>query len=56
MKRTFFITALAFLLLGLLTGCHSMKKLQKDAIEKAVIGQINPTQLQACLLYTSRCV
>lgn len=47
MKRTFFITALAFLLIGLLTGCNSMKKLQKEAIETAVIGQINPTQLQA---------
>lgn len=47
MKRTFFITALAFLLMGLLTGCNSMKKLQKEAIETAVIGQINPAQLQA---------
>lgn len=47
MKRTFFIATLAFLTLGLLTGCNSMKKLQKEAIETAVIGQVTPTQLQA---------
>lgn len=47
MKRTFLITTLALLMLGLLTGCNSMKKLQKEAIETAVIGQVKPTQLQA---------
>lgn len=47
MKRTFLISMFAILMLGLLTGCNSMKKLQRDAIETAVIGQVKPAQLEA---------
>ena len=42
MKRTFFITMLAFLAVGLLAGCNSMKKLQQDVIQTAVMGQVTP--------------
>lgn len=47
MKRTFLMGIFAFLLLGFLTGCTSMKKLQREAIETAVIGQVTPVQLEA---------
>lgn len=47
MKRTVFISILGLLLIGLLAGCNSMKNLQKEAIETAVIGQVTPTQLEA---------
>lgn len=47
MKRTFFIAALSFLMLVFLTGCNSMKKLQKDVIETAVVGQVTPAQLES---------
>ena len=49
MKRTFLMTGLAVLTLAFfMTGCNSMKKLQKEVIETAVVGYVNP-----CLLYTS---
>lgn len=48
MKRTFIMTGLALLALSLfMTGCNSMKKLQKDVIETAVVGYVNPQQLEA---------
>lgn len=47
MKRTFFITMLAFLAVGLLAGCNSMKKLQQDVIQTAVMGQVTPAQLES---------
>ena len=48
MKRTFFMTGLAVLALSFfMTGCNSMKKLQKDVIETAVAGYVNPQQLEA---------
>lgn len=47
MKRTFLISMFAIVLLGLLSGCNSMKKLQRDAIETAVIGQVTPAQLES---------
>lgn len=48
MRRTFFMTGLAVLLLSFfMAGCNSMKKLQKDVIETAVVGYVNPQQLEA---------
>lgn len=48
MKRTFLMTGLAVLTLAFfMTGCNSMKKLQKDVIETAVVGYVNPEQLEA---------
>lgn len=48
MKRTFFMTGLALLALSFfMTGCNSMKKLQKETIETAVVGYVNPQQLEA---------
>lgn len=48
MKRTFFMTGLALLALSFfMTGCNSMKKLQKEVIETAVTGYVNPQQLEA---------
>lgn len=48
MKRTLFLTGLALLTLPFfMAGCNSMKKLQKDVIETAVTGYINPQQLEA---------
>lgn len=48
MRRTFFMTGLAGLLLSFfMAGCNSMKKLQKDVIETAVVGYVNPQQLEA---------
>lgn len=48
MKRTFFMTGLAVLALAFfMTGCNSMKQLQKDVIETAVVGYVNPEQLEA---------
>lgn len=48
MKRTFFMTALAVVVLSFfMAGCNSMKKLQNDVIETAVIGQVAPQQLEA---------
>lgn len=48
MKRTFFMTGLALLALSFfMTGCNSMKKLQKEVIETAVVGYVNPEQLEA---------
>lgn len=48
MKRTFFMTGLAMLALSFfMTGCNSMKKLQKEVIETAVVGYVNPEQLEA---------
>lgn len=48
MKRTFFMTGLALLALSFfMTGCNSMKKLQKETIETAVVGYVNPQQLES---------
>ncbi len=47
MKRTFFLTLFGLLVIELLTGCNSMKSLQKEAIETAVTGQVKPVQLEA---------
>lgn len=47
MKQTFLTVMLALLTLGFLTGCTSMRKLQKEAIETAVVGQVTPAQLEA---------
>lgn len=48
MKHTFFMTTLSlFIAMFLLTGCNSMKKLQKDVIETAVMGQVKPAQLES---------
>lgn len=48
MKRTFLMTGLAVLTLAFfMTGCNPMKKLQKDVIETAVVGHVNPGQLEA---------
>lgn len=47
MKRTFLTGMVALLVLGLFTGCHSMKKLQREVIETAVVGQVTPSQLEA---------
>lgn len=48
MKRTFFMTGLAVLALSFfMSGCNSMKKLQKDVIETAVVGYVNPQQLES---------
>lgn len=48
MKRTIFMTGLAMLALSFfMTGCNSMKKLQKEVIETAVVGYVNPEQLEA---------
>ena len=43
MKRTIFMTGLTLVALSFfLSGCNSMKKLQKEAIEAAVVGYVNP--------------
>lgn len=48
MKSTFFLTGLVVAMLSFfMTGCNSMKKLQKDVIETAVVGQVMPQQLEA---------
>lgn len=48
MRRTFFMTGLAVLILSFfMAGCNSMKKLQKDVIETAVVGYVNPQQLES---------
>lgn len=47
MRRTFLMSLLAVLALWVLTGCNSMKKLQRDVIETAVVGQVTPSQLEA---------
>ena len=48
MRRTFFMTGLAILAVSFfMAGCNSMKKLQKDVIETAVVGYVNPQQLEA---------
>lgn len=48
MKRTIFMTGLTLVALSFfLSGCNSMKKLQKEAIEAAVVGYVNPEQLEA---------
>ena len=48
MKRTFLMTGLAVLTLAFfMTGCNSMKKLQKEVIETAVVGYVNPEQLES---------
>ena len=47
MKRTFLMTGLAVLTLAFfMTGCNSMKKLQKEVLETAVVGYVNPEQLE----------
>ena len=47
MKRTFLMSMFAVLVLWVFTGCHSMKKLQHEVIETAVVGQVTPSQLEA---------
>lgn len=48
MKRTFFMTSLAVVVLSFfMAGCNSMKKLQKDVIETAVVGKVEPLQLES---------
>ncbi|MCM1030635.1 MAG: tetratricopeptide repeat protein [Oscillibacter sp.] len=47
MRRTFLMSLLAVSALWVLTGCNSMKKLQRDVIETAVVGQVTPSQLEA---------
>lgn len=48
MKSTFFLTGLVVAMLSFfMTGCNSMKKLQKDVIETAVVGQVMPQQLES---------
>ena len=48
MKRKLFMAGLAAVAFSLaMTGCNSMKKLQKDVIETAVVGQVTPTQLES---------
>ncbi len=46
MRRIFLMSMFAVFMLGL-AGCNSMKKLQRDAIETAVIGQVTPAQLES---------
>lgn len=48
MRRTFLMAALAAVTLPfLMSGCNSMKKLQQNVIETAVIGKVQPQQLEA---------
>lgn len=48
MKQRFLLTgAMAIALSAFLFGCNSMKHLQKEVIESAVTGSVNPTQLEA---------
>lgn len=48
MKSTFFLTGLVVAMLSFfMTGCNSMKKLQKDVIETAIVGQVMPQQLES---------
>ncbi|WP_251619797.1 tetratricopeptide repeat protein [Odoribacter lunatus] len=47
MKRTILMSIIAAGTLALLAGCNSMKKLQRDVIETAVVGQVTPAQLEA---------
>lgn len=48
MKRTFFMAGLTVVVLSFfMAGCNSMKKLQKEVIETAVIGQVVPQQLES---------
>lgn len=47
MKRTLLGMTLALLAIGILSGCNSMKNLQRDAIQTAVIGQVKPAQLES---------
>jgi len=46
MRRIFLMSMFAVFMLGL-AGCNSMKKLQRDVIETAVIGQVTPAQLES---------
>lgn len=48
MKRKLFLAGLAAVAFSfVMSGCNSMKKLQKDVIETAVVGQITPIQLES---------
>lgn len=47
MRHTFLMMTLALLAGVILAGCNSMKKLQKEAIETAVTGEVKPAQLEA---------
>lgn len=48
MKRTFLMMGFAWLVLAFfMTGCNSMKQLQKDVIETAVTGYVSPEQLES---------
>lgn len=47
MKRTLLLTSFAVLLLVFVTGCNSLKKMEKEVVETAVIGQVMPQQLES---------
>lgn len=48
MKCTSFMTKLAVLAVAFcMTGCNSVEKLQRDVIETAVVGYVNPQQLES---------
>lgn len=48
MKRTLFMAGIALLAMSFfMAGCNSMKKLQKDVIETAVVGKVSPEQLES---------
>lgn len=47
MKRTLITMGLAAAALSFIAGCHSTRKLQKEVIETAVTGYVNPQQLEA---------
>lgn len=47
MKHIFLMSIFAVLVPGIFAGCNSMKKLQREVIETAVIGQVTPAQLEA---------
>ncbi|MEG0795743.1 MAG: hypothetical protein RR397_04435 [Odoribacter sp.] len=48
MKRTFFMGGWTVVVLSFfLSGCNSMKKLQREVIETAVVGYVSPEQLEA---------
>ncbi len=47
MKRTFLMSMLLGPVLWIFTGCNSMKNLQREVIETAVVGQVTPSQLES---------
>lgn len=48
MKHTFVLTTVALLFSSFfMAGCNSMKKLEREVIETAVMGQVTPAQLES---------